>query len=276
MLAQARERGLVVKVGFEWEFYVIDQPLAEIARAGFPVEMRVNHTRPYTYHGLRITEDRELLESYVLPLEASGLELESLGCETGAGQYELNLRFDEALRTADKAFLMKQAVKTIASRQGRTATFMAKPHETWSGNSGHLHLSLWRRDADENLLHFWTRRTQRSTMGASRAVAGVSRRCRGGPVLLSEPEQLQAARPVHVGVDDEDLGPREPDRRPARDRVRARRLADRARMPGGDCNPYLAIAAAVAGMLHGIDQGSSRRTASTATRTPTGRSSSCR
>ena len=189
----------MVKVGFEWEFYLIDQPLADIARAGFPLAMKVNHTRPYTYSGLRIAQDRELLASYVEPLEASGLELESLNCETGAGQYELNLRYDEALRTADKAFLMKQAVKTIASSQGRTATFMAKPDATWSGNSGHLHLSLWNADGTENLLaggtgeHAQRRSPRRPSPACSRrcprrprssvrtrtATSGSSRTCGG-------------------------------------------------------------------------------------------------
>src|SRR5436309_161894 len=73
--------------------------------------------------------------------------------------------------TADKAFLMKQAVKTIAARQGRTATFMAKPHETWSGNSGHLHLSLWSASSDENLLASGP--PNALTELASQAVAGM-------------------------------------------------------------------------------------------------------
>jgi len=254
VLARARERGLVVKVGFEWEFYVIDQPLAEIARAGFPVEMRVNHTRPYTYHGLRIAQDRELLDSYVLPLEASGLELESLNCETGAGQYELNLRFDEALRTADKAFLMKQAVKTIAARQGRTATFMAKPHETWSGNSGHLHLSLWSADGDDNLLASGPANSLNEI--ASQAVAGMLDTMPAAtPFFCPNPNSYKRLVPYMWGSTTKTWGleNRTVGLRVIESEHGVSRLEHR--MPGGDCNPYLAIAAAVAGMLHGIDHG---------------------
>jgi glutamine synthetase len=253
VLAQARERGLVVKVGFEWEFYVIDQPLADIARAGFPVEMRVNHTRPYTYHGLRIAQDRELLESYVLPLEASGLELESLGCETGAGQYELNLRYDEALRTADKAFLMKQAVKTIAASQGRTATFMAKPHETWSGNSGHLHLSLWSADGDDDLLATGPANTLNEL--ASQAVAGMLDTMPAAtPFFCPNPNSYKRLVPYMWGSTTKTWGleNRTVGLRVIESEHGVSRLEHR--MPGGDCNPYLAIAAAVAGMLHGIDR----------------------
>jgi glutamine synthetase len=252
VLDQARERGLMVKVGFEWEFYVIDQPLAELARAGFPVEMRVNHTRPYTYHGLRIAQDRELLESYVVPLEASGLELESLNCETGAGQYELNLRYDEALRTADKAFLMKQAVKTIAASQGRTATFMAKPHETWSGNSGHLHLSLWSADGERNLLASGPANTLNEV--ASQAVAGMlDTMAAATPFFCPNPNSYKRLVPymwgsttATWGLENRTVGLRAIEADQGVSRIEHR-------MPGGDCNPYLAIAAAVAGILHGID-----------------------
>ena len=82
---------------------------------------------------------------------------------------------------------MKQAVKTIASSQGRTATFMAKPDATWSGNSGHLHLSLWNADGTENLFtdgpaNTLERRRLPGHRGHARDDAG------GDAVLLSEPE----------------------------------------------------------------------------------------
>ena len=253
LLAQARERGLMVKVGFEWEFYLIEEPLADIARAGFPLSMKMNHTRPYTYSGLRIAQDRELLASYVEPLEASGLELESLSCETGAGQYELNLRYDEALRTADKAFLMKQAVKTIASSQGRTATFMAKPDATWSGNSGHLHLSLWDADGTENLLVAGPPNTLNTV--ASQAVAGLLETMAAAtPFYCPNPNSYKRLVPYMWGSTTKTWGleNRTVGIRVIESPAGVARIEHR--MPGGDCNPYLAIAAAVAGMLHGIDQ----------------------
>jgi glutamine synthetase len=253
VLAHARERGLTVKVGFEWEFYIIDEPLGDIARAGFPVGMRVNSTRPYTYSGLRIAQDREFLQSYVEPLEGSGLELESLTCETGAGQYELNLRYDEALRTADKAFLMKQAVKTVAAAQGRTATFMAKPDASWSGNSGHLHLSLWNADGTESLFAEGPANTPNTI--ASRAIAGMLETMPAAtPFFCPNPNSYKRLVPYMWGSTTKTWG--------LENRTVGLRVIESSagisriehRMPGGDCNPYLAIAAAVAGMLHGIDR----------------------
>ena len=253
VLAQARERGLTIKVGFEWEFYLIDEPLADIARAGFPLTMKLNHTRPYSYSGLRVAQDRELLASYVESLEASGLQLESLNCETGAGQYELNLRYDEALRTADKAFLMKQAVKTIAASQGRTATFMAKPDATWSGNSGHIHLSLWNADGTRNLFVDGPANTPNTI--ASQSIAGLLETMAAAtPFFCPNPNSYKRLVPYMWGsttktwgLENRTVGLRAIESSAGISRIEHR-------MPGGDCNPYLAIAAAVAGMLHGIDQ----------------------
>ena len=231
-----------------------DRPAAGRHRARrLPASVKVNHTRPYTYSGLRIAQDRELLASYVEPLEASGLELESLNCETGAGQYELNLRYDEALRTADKAFLMKQAVKTIASSQGRTATFMAKPDATWSGNSGHLHLSLWNADGTENLLADGPANTLNEL--ASQAVAGMLETMPAAtPFFCPNPNSYKRLVPYMWGSTTKTWGleNRTVGLRVIESSAGVNRIEHR--MPGGDCNPYLAIAAAVAGMLHGIDR----------------------
>jgi glutamine synthetase len=254
VLKQFSDRGLLVKLGVEWEFYLIDQPLSEIADGGFGVDMRLNHTRPYTYHGLRIAQDRELLQSYVEPLEASGLVLESLNCETGSGQYELNLHYGEAQRTADNAFLMKQAVKTIAAGQGRTATFMAKPHETWSGNSGHLHLSLWSADGSENL--FASGAPNSLNPLASQAVAGMLATMPAAmPFCCPNPNSYKRLVPymwgsttLTWGLENRTVGLRAIESGAGVNRIEHR-------LPGGDCNPYLAIAAALAGILHGIDAG---------------------
>jgi glutamine synthetase len=71
--------------------------------------------------------------------------------EYSRGQFEVNLRHFPALAAADHAFLLKEATKTVAHRQGLEATFMAKPFSRDEGNSLHLHISLWR-DEDNAFL----------------------------------------------------------------------------------------------------------------------------
>jgi glutamine synthetase len=148
---------------------------------------------------------------------------------------------------------MKQAVKTIAAQQGRTATFMAKPHETWSGNSGHLHISLWSTDGDENLLASGPANTLNEV--ASQAVAGMLDTMPAAtPFFCPNPNSYKRLVPYMWGsttktwgLENRTVGLRVIESEQGVSRIEHR-------MPGGDCNPYLAIAAAVAGMLHGIDR----------------------
>jgi glutamine synthetase len=76
-------------------------------------------------------------------MSAFDIELEALHTETGPGVYEVAIRYDEALRAADKAALFKTQMKSLATRQGLAVTFMAKVSHDLPGSSGHIHQSLW-------------------------------------------------------------------------------------------------------------------------------------
>ena len=91
--------------------------------------------------------------------------IEALHTETGPGVYEAAIRYDEALRAADKAALFKTAMKQIASRHGLAVTFMAKWNADLPGSSGHLHQCLWQR------------RQERVLGDARRAERALPRRC---------------------------------------------------------------------------------------------------
>lgn len=66
----------------------------------------------------------------------------------GAKQFELNTLFDECLTAADKQIYFKFLVKSIAKKHGLQATFMPKPFADRCGNSGHIHISLWRKNVN--------------------------------------------------------------------------------------------------------------------------------
>ncbi len=57
-------------------------------------------------------------------------------------QYEINVEHSEALDAADRAFLLKAAVKELAAREGMVATFMGKPFNDQGGSGFHVHLSV--------------------------------------------------------------------------------------------------------------------------------------
>ena len=73
--------------------------------------------------------------------------------EAAPGQHEVNIRYDEVLESADRSVLFKHGAKEIAYLNGWGITFMAKPDHTWTGSSGHLHMSVWDADGTTSLMH---------------------------------------------------------------------------------------------------------------------------
>jgi glutamine synthetase len=78
-------------------------------------------------------------------LNALGWHSEAADHEDGPGQYEVNLRFDEALSSCDKYTFFKLAVSQLATQMGAIASFMPKPFTNRTGNGAHFHMSLWKR-----------------------------------------------------------------------------------------------------------------------------------
>ncbi len=78
-------------------------------------------------------------------LDSLGLQVERSHHEVGtAGQAEINYRFDELAKSADKVMLFKYVVKNVAHQAGKTATFMPKPLFGDNGSGMHVHQSLWK------------------------------------------------------------------------------------------------------------------------------------
>lgn len=137
-VAALRAAGFVERFALELEFYILPLPAAELRKgawADVPTAIRDPHCYSI-YEG-----------SYTEPLYARLREdfpdaIEGGGPEWGRGQFEINLRATDALAMADQVALFKTAVKQRAAALGMSATFMAKVHEEFSGNSGHIHQSL--------------------------------------------------------------------------------------------------------------------------------------
>ena len=86
----------------------------------------------------------DIRDQISLQLDALGLGVERAHHEVGtAGQAEINYRFDELAKSADKVQLFKYVVKNVAHANGRTATFMPKPLFGDNGSGMHTHQSLW-------------------------------------------------------------------------------------------------------------------------------------
>lgn len=85
-----------------------------------------------------------LRQKTIVALEKMGIEVEFAHHEAAPSQHEIDLRYDEALRMADKVMTYRFVVKEIAYRSGVYATFMPKPIATENGSGMHIHMSLFK------------------------------------------------------------------------------------------------------------------------------------
>jgi glutamine synthetase len=186
-------------------------------------------------------------------LDAYGIQIEAYNREHGAGMYEINIRYAEALRAADQTMLYKSATKELAAQVGGVATFMAKYRDDVDGCGGHLHQSLW--DASGESL-FWEEDGEHHMSELLRHyLAGVLATLPEF-MLLYAPNVNSYKRfvpltwaPTNVtwGIENRTAAVRLIAGGPG-----AIRLENR--VPGADMNPYLAFAASLAGGLYGIEQ----------------------
>ncbi|RCV54441.1 glutamine synthetase [Marinitenerispora sediminis] len=87
----------------------------------------------------------------IMMLEAMGISVEFSHHEGGPGQQEIDLRYADALTTADNIMTFRLVMKEVALEQGVYATFMPKPFTEFPGSGMHTHLSLF--EGDRNAFH---------------------------------------------------------------------------------------------------------------------------
>ncbi|MBG9377934.1 glutamine synthetase [Panacibacter sp. DH6] len=180
------------------------------------------------------------------------IPIEGIHTETGPGVYEAAIAHDETLKAADKAVLFKTAVKEIAYKHGIMASFMAKWNEDLPGCSGHIHQSLWNKDNTQNLFYDAAESNNMSDL-MKHYIAGQLY-CMPhitpmyAPTINSYKRLVEGAwAPTTItwGIDNRTTAIRVLHPTEKYTRVETR-------VPGADSNPYLAIAAALASGLYGI------------------------
>ncbi|MBG0851892.1 glutamine synthetase [Streptomyces spinoverrucosus] len=136
VLDRCAEQGLRPVVGPELEYFLCD------AAPGTPLGWRrYDEATGVVYTaGLRADGDNHLLRT-LRQLRDLDIGVSSGNHEFDGAQFEINLTHADALEAADRAFRFKAAVKELARREGRLATFMAKPFNDAAGSGFHLHLS---------------------------------------------------------------------------------------------------------------------------------------
>ena len=252
VIKKAADMGFTARFGPEYEWFTYRETPESLAAKDFR-QLRPLTPGMFGYSGLRTSQNGEFLRDLFEQLAAFDVQLEGLHTETGPGVLEAAVSHREAMEAADRAALLKLGVKEISYRHGLVSSFMAKPSAELPGCGGHLHQSLWR--GDTNVFY------------AEDAADGISETLRqyiaGQLLLLPEimplfaptvnsykryTEGSWAATRANWGTENRTVALRHVPGGAANSRLETR-------VPGADANPYLAIAAALAAGLYGIEHG---------------------
>jgi glutamine synthetase len=244
----AAELGFVAVAGTELEFIVFEDTYDQAWDRGYAGLTGANrYNVDYSILGTGRLEP--LLRDIRNAMYAAGLRVESAKGECNLGQHEIAFRYDEVVKTADDHALYKTAAKEIAAAHGKSLTFMSKYDER-EGNSCHIHMSL---RAPDGSVVFDDADGRTAVFGGF--VAGVLATLREFTLLyapnINSYKRFAAGSfaPTRVAWGE--------DNRTCSVRVvgHGRSLRPELRLPGGDVNPYMALAGMLAAGLHGIRTG---------------------
>ena len=151
VLKQAKEMGLNIFTGFEYEFFVFQETPESIREKNY---QNLTPLTPgdYGYSVIRNTTEKDTYKSLLSMCEQMDIPIEGLHEETGPGVMEAAIAYSDALDSADKASLFKTFTKISMQKEGKIATFMARWNETLPGQSGHIHLSI-KNDAGDSVFY---------------------------------------------------------------------------------------------------------------------------
>jgi len=149
-LRRAEAAGYRFQLASELEFYLFRQTYEELHGNGYARMQPAGHYNE-DYNLLQGTRNEPLYRLIRNQMIAAGIPIESSKGEAYSGQHEINMHYAEALTAADRHVLFKHGVKELCIQANVAVTFMAKPHHNWTGSSGHLHISLWDRQLEQNL-----------------------------------------------------------------------------------------------------------------------------
>jgi glutamine synthetase len=250
VLARAEKAGFTAKCGLEFEWFNFQETPQSLAAKGYANPTPLSPGM-FGYSLVRMAQNRPFFTALMDELRVFGIPIEGLHTETGPGVFEAAIQFCDALEAADRGVLFKTAAKEIGSRFGIMPTFMAKWNSQLPGCSGHTHQSLW--SGDENA--FYDEKDPLKMSGTFKSYLAGLMRCLPeilpffAPTVNSYKRLVDgywAPTKVTWGMDNRTVALRVIPGSAKATRVEVR-------VPGSDINSYLAIAAALAAGLYGIE-----------------------
>ena len=248
-LDRLADRGLGAFVGTELEFIVFTDSYEDAWSSRYH---RMSPANQYNvdYSLLGTGRLEPLLRRIRNEMSGAGMYVESAKGECNPGQHEIAFRYADALTTCDNHSIYKTGAKEIAAQQGNSLTFMAKYNER-EGNSCHIHLSLRSTSGDPVLAgdgeHGFSQ-TMRHFLAGQLACLREFTYFYAPNINSYKRFALGSFAPTAVawGLDNRTCALRVVGHG---DSLRVEN-----RVPGGDVNPYLAVAAMIAAGLHGMDK----------------------
>jgi glutamine synthetase len=243
---RAMRRGLVAYAGTELEFIVFNDTYEQawdLAYRGLTPANQYN----VDYSLLGTSRVEPLLRDIRNGMFGAGLVVESAKGECNLGQHEIAFKFDEVIRTGDHHSIYKNGAKEIAAQHGKALTFMAK-YDQREGNSCHIHMSL---RGDDGRIVFDD--GDGPTPMFQSFVAGIQATMRELTFLYAPNiNSYKRFQPGSFAPTSTAWGY---DNRTCSLRVVGHGAGLRLenRLPGGDVNPYLAMAGMLGSGLRGIE-----------------------
>ncbi|MDA0195481.1 MAG: glutamine synthetase family protein [Bacteroidetes bacterium] len=247
---QAKGLGFDCFAASELEYYLFENDYRSANEAGYGNLDPAGWYRE-DYHIQQGTRTEGFTAAARRHLKNSGVPVENSKGEWGLGQHELNVRYAEIMKMGDRHVVYKQCLKELADEMGLSVTFMAKFHTERAGSSCHIHISLWQEGKNlfvgdqqfgpvkgsEIFGHFlggWIKFTPDVMPFYAPTINSYKRYIDGSwaPTRLAWSHDNRTAGFRVVG--------------------KGESLRIECRIPGADCNPYLAFAASLASGLRGI------------------------
>ncbi|MDP8248713.1 MAG: glutamine synthetase family protein [Candidatus Tritonobacter lacicola] len=243
-LKRAADMGYTYRVGPELEFFYFkdDRSPATLDSGG--------------YFDLSLDTGTELRRETVCVLEELGVKVEYEHHEVAPSQHEIDLRYDEALRMADKTMTYRLVVKEVARRHGVYATFMPKPIIGENGSGMHVHQSLFKGSKNA----FYDAGDEYNLSGVAKCfIAGLLKHakeiCAVTNQWVNSYKRLVPGyeAPVYISWARRNRSTmiRVPMYKPGKEMATRVEL----RSPDPACNPYLAFAVMLAAGLEGVEKG---------------------
>ena len=231
---------------------VFEQPIQQARAQGYRELTPLGGPGRVTYLMTRSRDLTAFMDAVMRRLDELGIEWDYWSSETAPGQVEINLSPAGAVETADRVTRTKLALREVAEEEGRSVTFMAYGIDPHLGGGTHVNLSL--QSGGENAF-------RRGDDGGHseelrRFVAGLLATLPGAmsfftPNVNSYRRLVEITGPpttVTWGEDNKSVAVRTATSEPKSSRVEHR-------VPSGDCNIYLTIAAILAGGIVGLEDG---------------------